>query len=209
MLLGASAKHMEICQIKGKIMKLYLSLITAAAFSLVACGGESKPAETATPVATASEVAPASAPVASETTEEVAKPETEEVSAECSTVIDGNDQMKFDVSEITVKSSCEKFTITLKHSGNMPVAAMGHNVVVTKVADKDAVVADGQSAGVASDYVKVDDARIVAHTKLIGGGEETSVTFDPKKLDKDSEYVFFCSFPGHAALMHGTVNLVD
>lgn len=195
-------------------MKVYLSLI-AAAVALAACGGENKPAETAAPasevVASTPETSSeASAVSASETAadEAAAKPEAV-ASAECSVVIDGNDQMKFDRDEITVKSSCEQYTITLKHSGAMPAAAMGHNVVITKAADKDAVVAESAAAGLDADYVKADDARVLVHTKLIGGGEETSVTFDPKKLEKGTDYVFFCSFPAHATAMHGKVNLVD
>ena len=32
--------------------------------------------------------------------------------------------------------------------------------------------------------------------------------FDPAKL-AGGDYSFFCSFPGHEGLMHGTVKLVD
>ena len=36
----------------------------------------------------------------------------------------------------------------------------------------------GQKAGVVNDYLMDGDKRIIAATKLIGGGESTSVTFD-------------------------------
>jgi azurin len=48
-----------------------------------------------------------------------------------------------------------------------------------------------------------NDARIIAHTKLIGGGETTTVSFPTAKLKKGGDYTFFCSFPGHWAQMKG------
>src|SRR5690606_15056711 len=53
----------------------------------------------------------------------------------CATEIEGNDRMQFSVNSITVPSSCSEFTITLRHTGQLPVAAMGHNVVITSEAD--------------------------------------------------------------------------
>jgi len=38
--------------------------------------------------------------------------------------------MKFDKTEVTVSSSCKTVTINLAHTGKLPVASMGHNVVV-------------------------------------------------------------------------------
>ena len=38
---------------------------------------------------------------------------------------------------------------------------------------------------------------------MIGGGEETSVTFDISGLEPGGDYTFFCSFPGHYVLMNG------
>ena len=43
-----------------------------------------------------------------------------------------------------------------------------------------------------SDYVKKDDARVIAHTKVIGGGESDSVTFDVSKLAAGQDYTYFC-----------------
>lgn len=101
----------------------------------------------------------------------------------------------------------KEFTITLKHTGTQPKASMGHNLVIAKAEDMDGVFKDGVGAA-DTDYVKPDDARVVAHTKLIGGGEESSLTLDPAKL-ADGDYKFACTFPGHGALMNGKVTLVD
>ena len=128
------------------------------------------------------------------------------MAATCSVDIEGNDMMKFNVASIDVSKSCKEFTINLKHVGKLPKAAMGHNVVVAATADIKGIDSDGIKAGVASNYVKADDARVIAASPLVGGGESTSVTFEVAKI-ADGGFSFFCSFPGHAALMTGTLTL--
>ena len=126
---------------------------------------------------------------------------------DCATTITGSDAMQYDVGSITIPASCSKFTINLKHGGTMAATAMGHNVVITKASDVQAVDADGMAAGAAANYIKPGDTRVIAHTKVVGGGESTSVSFDPKKLKDGGPYEFFCSFPGHATMMHGTISV--
>ena len=131
------------------------------------------------------------------------------LAAECVVEIESNDAMQFNTKEISISKTCEEFTINMKHVGKLPAAAMGHNVVIAKTAEMQAVANDGIAAGVANNYVKEGDERVVAATKLIGGGESTTVTFPVKDLVEDTDYTFFCSFPGHSALMKGAVKLVD
>lgn len=123
----------------------------------------------------------------------------------CSTTIEGNDAMQFNVGSITVPASCTNFTITLKHVGQMPVAAMGHNVVIARASDMQAIAADGMAAGAAAKYIKPGDTRVIAHSDTIGGGQTTSVSFDVGKIKEGGPFEFFCSFPGHSALMKGTI----
>src|SRR5699024_2700676 len=125
------------------------------------------------------------------------------VAADCEVVIESNDAMQFDTKEIVVDRSCEDFTVNLKHVGKLPANAMGHNWVLTHEDDMKDVATDGAAAGLDNDYVKEDDDRVIAHTKVIGGGEETSVTFNVADMDQDEEYGFLCSFPGHWANMQG------
>lgn len=125
----------------------------------------------------------------------------------CSTTIEGNDAMQFNQKSIVVPATCKQFTIELKHVGKLPKAAMGHNVVVSSTADEPGVIADGAKAGIASNYVKPGDTRVIAHTPIIGGGESASTTFKVDALKPGQDYSFFCSFPGHAALMKGTIGL--
>lgn len=175
-------------------MKAYLALISAAVIGLAACSQEpAAPAAEATPAAEApaSEAPAAEAPAA----------------GNCAATVESNDNMQFNTKDIQVSKACKEFTITLKHTGTQPKASMGHNLVIAKAEDMDGVFKDGVGAA-DTDYVKPDDARVVAHTKLIGGGEEASLTLDPAKL-ADGEYKFACTFPGHGALMNGKVTLVD
>lgn len=124
---------------------------------------------------------------------------------ECAVTVTGNDSMQFDTKAITIGKACTKFTVTLKHSGKLAKNVMGHNLVVTKTEESQAVATDGLSAGADKDYLKAGDTRIITHTKLIGGGESTSVDLPLDKITKGGSYTFFCSFPGHIALMKGTV----
>ena len=121
----------------------------------------------------------------------------------CTVSLKGDDAMKFDLKEATVSASCPTITIELTHSGKLPVTAMGHNVVVSKTADLAGVARDGMKAGAAGAYVQANDARVIAHTSLVGGGQKTKITFPGKKLTAGGDYSFFCSFPGHSTLMKG------
>ena len=126
---------------------------------------------------------------------------------DCSTEIEANDAMQYNVGSIVVPSSCTNFKITLKHTGNLPVASMGHDVVITKQSDMEAVDKESAAAGLDSGYIKADDPRVIAHTKLIGGGQTASVSFPVSKVKGGGPYVFFCSFPGHSAMMHGSISV--
>ena len=125
----------------------------------------------------------------------------------CSAEIEGNDAMQFNTSSLTVPKSCKDFTVKLKHTGKMPKTAMGHNWVLSRTADVQGAAADGIPAGVANHYVKAGDARVIAHTQVIGGGESDSVKFATSKLKAGESYTFYCSFPGHSSIMKGTLQL--
>ncbi len=121
----------------------------------------------------------------------------------CNLAIEGNDLMKYNVTEMKVGADCTDVEVTLKHVGKLPKQTMGHNWVLAQTADYTAVANAGMAAGLDKDYLPVDDKRIIAHTKVIGGGESTSVKFPVSKLTKGGDYTFFCSFPGHYGLMRG------
>src|SRR5574337_84692 len=193
-------------------------LALACALALAACSDNSSSpaAPGAAPSATASAPMQAPAPAASTpattpTAPPAAAPATDgkptAVVTDCATEIEGNDAMQYNVSSIVVPASCKDFKITLKHTGKLPVTAMGHDVVITKASDLKAVDADGMAAGAPNGYVKPNDPRVIAHTSLVGGGETTSVSFAVSKIQGDGPYEFFCSFPGHSGLMHGSISV--
>jgi len=122
---------------------------------------------------------------------------------DCAITVEGNDQMQFVQKELRVSTSCESITVTLKHVGKLAANVMGHNWVLTATGDFEAVAKDGQTAGTANDFVPPNDARVLAATKVIGGGEETTISFDPSALEPGGDYTFFCSFPPHSVLMNG------
>ena len=114
------------------------------------------------------------------------------LAAECKITVEGNDMMQFNTKAIEVPASCKDFTVTLSHVGKLPKASMGHNWVLSLPADEAAINADAIKAGAAADYFKADDARVIAHTKMVGGGESDSVTFPVSKLKAGESYAFFC-----------------
>jgi azurin len=123
-------------------------------------------------------------------------------SQECSLAITGNDQIQFDKKELRVSKSCKEVTVTLKHVGQLAANVMGHNWVLTTTADFQAVASAGQAAG-PPNYTPAADARVLAASAVVGGGQEVSVKFDLSKLTAGGDYTYFCSFPGHFALMNG------
>lgn len=114
-------------------------------------------------------------------------------------VITSNDLMKFNKSEIKVKSG-KKVKITLRHIGKLDINVMGHNLVIlkqgvslTEFAAKAATERDNK-------YIPKDTQDVIAHTDLIGGGQVASIEFDAPAA---GSYDFLCSFPGHSGLMKG------
>lgn len=123
----------------------------------------------------------------------------------CQLEINGSDQIQYDKQTLTVPASCKEVTLTLHHTGKLPREAMGHNWVLVAAADFNAVASAGMGAGLANDYVVPGDKRVLAHTKTIGGGQTTSVTFQTSILKPGGDYRYLCTFPGHNALMRGTL----
>jgi azurin len=122
----------------------------------------------------------------------------------CKLEISGNDMMQYDKKELDAPADCKEITITLHHTGKLPKQAMGHNWVLAHATDLTPVANAGMAAGLQNDYVPPADKAVLAHTKVVGGGETTSVTFPTSILKKGGSYLYLCTFPGHNALMRGT-----
>ena len=121
----------------------------------------------------------------------------------CKLEIAGNDAMQFDKKELVVAADCTQVQLTLTHTGKLPAAAMGHNWVLVKTADVTTVANAGMSAGLANNYLTPGDSKVIASTKIVGGGESATATFSTAKLTKGGDYTFMCTFPGHYVIMKG------
>lgn len=121
-------------------------------------------------------------------------------SKEAVITIEGNDQMKFNKSEIRVKAG-QKVKLTLKHVGKMDKNVMGHNwALLVKDADM-ATVGQASAEAASTDYIPADmKDQFIIHTKMLGGGESDTIEFD---APAPGTYTFMCTFPGHYALMQG------
>ena len=126
---------------------------------------------------------------------------------ECDISIEATASMAFSTKEIIINKTCKEVNLTLKNAGNMPKAAMGHNLVITKKADMQALLTEGNAAGLSKNFVKDNDDRVIAHTAVLGGGESATIKFKTDKLNAKDAFAFFCSFPGHSAVMNGVVKV--
>jgi len=111
--------------------------------------------------------------------------------------IESSDQMKFNLSRIIVQEG-QTVTLTLVHTGSLPKVAMGHNWVLLESGTN--VHDFALEAMKQKDNQYLPDSGYIVATDLVGGGEQTTITFTtPQK----GEYYFICSFPGHYGLMQG------
>ena len=113
--------------------------------------------------------------------------------------ITSNDGMRFDVRKINV-SSGQKVRLTLTHTGKLDKRIMRHNVVFVKNGVKPSAFAVKAAAARDNDYIPEETTEVIAHTKMIGGGETTVIEFIAPEA---GTYNYICSFPGHYAMMKG------
>lgn len=92
----------------------------------------------------------------------------------CQLNINATDLMRFEQQTLQVEPQCTAVEVTLHHIGKLAANAMGHDWVLTKSADIAAVANAGLSAGLANSFQKPGDTRILASTKIIGGGESST-----------------------------------
>lgn len=172
--------------------KLFIVPVLAIAISLASCGGNNSSSSTDNQSSTEQ----TDVNVSTETV-----PGIENVTISNTWVVEGNDQMKFDTELIRVKAG-EEVVLTLKNAGTMPKESMGHNLVILKPS-VDLPTFGGEAAAASeNEYIpKSSLSSIVAHTKLLGPGEEDKITF---VLEKGT-YDYICSFPGHYGVMHGKI----
>lgn len=123
--------------------------------------------------------------------------------APCKLTIQSSDQMQFSARELAVSPGCTEIELTLTNTGKLPAKVMGHDWVLAKDSDMPAIVNAGLAAGLAHGFVPEHDPRVIAATQLVGGGESATVEFSTAALVPGGRYSFFCTSPGHSAVMRG------
>lgn len=173
---------------KKSIQLLGVALLTTA---LIACGGDKKETTETTEVT----------PTEETTTTEAPAEETATVEVSNDLTLEGTDDMKFNISEFKVKAG-QEVTLTLKHTGKQPKDIMGHNFVLLKPGTDVSKFGLAAANAKDTDYIPADEsASVIAHSKVIGGGEQDVVKFTLEP----GTYEYICSFPGHYSVMKGVI----
>ena len=108
------------------------------------------------------------------------------------------DNMIYDKNKIEV-SSGKKIVLTLNHKGKISKEFMGHNFVLLKKGINVDEFAKKAVLAKSNDYIPISDDTI-AFTKMIGGGESTTISFSAPEA---GVYNYICTFPGHYMIMRG------
>lgn len=118
------------------------------------------------------------------------------------------DAIQYSLTQFTVEAG-QEVELTIVHDGKLPVAAMGHNVVILPSGEDPAAFssqASSQGGSVDNGYLpeSLRDG-LIAYTELIGGGESDTIRFTAPETPGD--YPFLCTFPGHFTMMRGTMTV--
>lgn len=126
----------------------------------------------------------------------------------CQIQIKVDDTLRFDPAQIEVPAACERFTVLLSHVGRLPKVASPRNWVLTKTEDANAVARDAELAGVATSWVKLGDARVLAASTVIGRGETVRVDVPVAALAPGVQYTYLSTIPGFSPILRGTLTVL-
>ncbi len=120
--------------------------------------------------------------------------------------MDGTDQMRFSVEQITV-SPGEKVTVELTAATKLPAVAMSHNFVLLKKGVDAKAFAMAGMTHKSNDYIDPAKAgEVIAHTDMASKGSTVKVTFTAPTAP--GNYTYICTFPGHyISGMKGTLTV--
>lgn len=171
-------------------MKLFkLSVLFISLFALTSCGGKDKKKEESSPKKEIN--------TKKKTIPKVDLYSNIEVSNDI--LLTSSDASVYSKDILKVQGG-KKVKITFKHTGKMDKKVMGHNFVLLKKGVSMASFGKEAANAVSNEYIPENTQDVIAHTKLIGGGEETTIEFDAPVA---GTYRFICSFPGHYVAMKG------
>jgi azurin len=133
---------------------------------------------------------------------ETSVPGIEKLEFTDSVQLKANENMRFDKELFKVRAG-KKISLILINTGAKSAASMTHNVVILKSGVDIADFADIAHNAKTEQYVPSSlDSLIIAHTRLVGGGDSDQVEFI---IPKPGVYDFICSFPGHWGTMQGKI----
>jgi azurin len=116
--------------------------------------------------------------------------------------LQANDNMRFDKELFKVHTGT-KLTLIFKNTSAPSATAMAHNVVILKPGIDIADFADVARNAQKEQYIPSSVASlIIAHTKLVNGGDSDQVDFT---VTQPAVYDFICSYPGHWGTMQGKI----
>lgn len=119
-------------------------------------------------------------------------------------------QFVFDIKEFTVKPG-QKVKLTLINPADS-ITRQPHNVLIVKPGKKDVV---GMAANnglsdptfLTTKQAVPDSEEILHHSKLVQAGEQDTMEFTaPTEV---GDYPYICTYPGHWAIMHGVMKVVE
>ena len=109
--------------------------------------------------------------------------------------ITANDKMRYNLDAFTVPLGGE-VKLKLVNIGKMPIASMGHNLVILGLDVNVNKFASDAASARENDYIPLKySAEIIAATKLLGPGQNDTIEFTAPA--EPGEYTFLCSFPAH------------
>jgi azurin len=117
------------------------------------------------------------------------------------TISTDGDVLAFKPNELTCVADA-LVHLTFVHAGKY--ITQEHNWVLTVPGAADAVAEAGLAVGEDLGYVPRGDRRVIAATKMCNKGERVSVDFI---APAPGDYPFICTYPGHAAFMHGILHV--
>lgn len=114
---------------------------------------------------------------------------------------DAANPLAYDTKTISAKAGQKiKLTFTNTH----PTLPQPHNIVIGKLGTKDKMMAIAMGAMTLVDKGYIPDSPdILAHTKLLQPGSSETIEFT---VPAAGDYPYFCTFPGHVAIMNGVLS---
>jgi len=141
-------------------------------------------------------------PAASEKIERTTIPGAEKLEFTDTIALQAGENMRFDKEMFKIKTG-KKIRLIFKNTGAASNTAMAHNVVILKKGTDIADFADAVHNAKEEQYAPSSvDPLMIAHTKLVGGGESDEVDFT---ISQPGVYDYICSFPGHWGTMQGKI----